>query len=44
MDIAFVGVGYVGLVSGVMMSHLGHNVTCLDTDVSKIEQLYCFKF
>ncbi|WPY00991.1 UDP-glucose/GDP-mannose dehydrogenase family protein [Candidatus Trichorickettsia mobilis] len=39
MDIAFIGVGYVGLVSGVMMSYLGHNVTCIDTDVFKIEQL-----
>ncbi|WP_316354243.1 UDP-glucose dehydrogenase family protein [Candidatus Trichorickettsia mobilis] len=39
MDIAFIGVGYVGLVSGVMMSYLGHNVTCIDTDILKIEQL-----
>ncbi len=34
-----IGTGYVGLVSGVMMSYLGHDVTCLDTDISKINQL-----
>ncbi|KAJ6645024.1 hypothetical protein Bhyg_00225 [Pseudolycoriella hygida] len=31
--------GYVGLVSGTMMSYLGHNVTCLDLDAHKIAQL-----
>lgn len=36
MDITFIGAGYVGLVSGIMMSHLGHNVTCIDTDQDKI--------
>ncbi len=35
----FIGTGYVGLVSGIMMSYLGHDVTCLDTDISKIDQL-----
>ncbi|RYE06175.1 MAG: UDP-glucose/GDP-mannose dehydrogenase family protein [Rickettsiaceae bacterium] len=39
MNITFIGVGYVGLVSGVMMSSFGYNVTCLDTDKIKIEQL-----
>lgn len=39
MKITFVGTGYVGLVSGVMMSHLGHDVTCLDLDMNKIEML-----
>jgi UDPglucose 6-dehydrogenase len=39
MNITFIGTGYVGLVSGVMMSHLGHNVTCLDTDSDKIAGL-----
>lgn len=36
MNITFVGIGYVGLVSAVMMSHLGHNITCIDTDQEKI--------
>src|SRR4051794_17258513 len=39
MKITFSGSGYVGLVSGVMMSHLGHFVTCLDIDKSKINKL-----
>lgn len=39
MNITFIGTGYVGLVSGIMMSYLGHNVSCLDTDTQKIVQL-----
>lgn len=39
MNITFIGSGYVGLVSGVMMSYLGHNVTCLDNDEAKISKL-----
>lgn len=39
MKITFIGSGYVGLVSGVMMSHLGHFVTCLDIDKAKISKL-----
>ena len=39
MKITFVGTGYVGLVSGVMMSHLGHDVVCLDVDRDKINTL-----
>lgn len=39
MKISFIGTGYVGLVSGVMMSHLGHEVICLDVDQNKIDQL-----
>lgn len=39
MNITFIGAGYVGLVSGTMFAHLGHNVTCLDTDQHKITQL-----
>ena len=39
MKITFIGSGYVGLVSSVMMSHLGHSVTCLDIDKVKINQL-----
>jgi len=43
MKIAFIGSGYVGLVSGVMMSHLGHEVTCIDTDLAKITSLQQLK-
>lgn len=39
MNITFIGSGYVGLVAGVMMSYLGHNVTCLDNDEAKISKL-----
>ncbi|MFY9589829.1 UDP-glucose dehydrogenase family protein [Rickettsia endosymbiont of Halotydeus destructor] len=39
MNITFIGCGYVGLVSGTVMSHLGHNVVCLDTDQTKIAKL-----
>lgn len=39
MKISFIGTGYVGLVSGVMMSHMGHDVVCIDIDESKINKL-----
>ena len=39
MHLVFIGTGYVGLVSGVMMAHMGHHIICLDSDESKIEAL-----
>jgi UDPglucose 6-dehydrogenase len=39
MDVAVVGTGYVGLVTGVMLAHLGHRVTCVDQDAAKVEAL-----
>ena len=36
MKIAVVGTGYVGLVTGVSLSEIGHNVICIDTDEEKI--------
>ena len=39
MDIAVVGIGYVGLVSATCFAELGANVRCIDTDRNKIEQL-----
>ncbi|WP_071134830.1 UDP-glucose dehydrogenase family protein [Millionella massiliensis] len=39
MKIAIVGTGYVGLVTGTCFAELGVEVTCVDTDTSKIESL-----
>jgi UDPglucose 6-dehydrogenase len=39
MQIAMIGTGYVGLVSGACFSDFGHVVTCIDKDAKKIEQL-----
>jgi Predicted UDP-glucose 6-dehydrogenase len=39
MNIAIVGVGYVGLVSGACFSKMGLNVVCADIDENKIQRL-----
>lgn len=39
MRVAMIGTGYVGLVSGTCFSDFGHDVTCVDTDIAKIERL-----
>ncbi len=39
MDIAVVGTGYVGLVTGTCLAETGNNVTCIDIDVSKVEKM-----
>ncbi|MBP1157456.1 MULTISPECIES: UDP-glucose/GDP-mannose dehydrogenase family protein [unclassified Paenibacillus] len=39
MKIAVVGTGYVGLVTGVCLSEIGHEVTCIDIDSQKIEMM-----
>ncbi|WP_071146532.1 UDP-glucose dehydrogenase family protein [Bacteroides ihuae] len=39
MNIAIVGTGYVGLVSGACFSEMGINVTCVDIDENKVRKL-----
>ena len=36
MNIAIVGSGYVGLVTGACFAEIGVNVTCVDVDRNKI--------
>jgi len=39
MNIAMIGSGYVGLVSGACFADFGHNVVCVDADAGKIARL-----
>ncbi len=39
MKLCMIGVGYVGLVSGVCFSDLGNDVICLDKNKEKINNL-----
>ena len=39
MDLAIIGSGYVGLVTGACFADVGHNVICVDNDLEKIEAL-----
>ena len=39
MNIAIVGTGYVGLVSGTCFTEMGAHVTCVDVDAQKIQKL-----
>ena len=39
MRVTVIGTGYVGTVTGACLAFLGHRVTCVDTDLSKIEKL-----
>lgn len=39
MRITIAGTGYVGLVTGVCLASIGHEVTCLDLDEEKVKAL-----
>ena len=39
MNIAVVGTGYVGLVSGTCFAEMGNDVTCVDIDSEKVDKL-----
>lgn len=39
MKITVVGTGYVGLVTGACLAEMGNDVTCVDVDEKKIQQL-----
>ena len=41
MNIAIVGTGYVGLVTGACFSQMGIDVTCVDVDSAKIARIAC---
>lgn len=38
MNIAIVGTGYVGLVSGTCLADFGNHVICVDIDEQKVEK------
>ena len=39
MRVSVIGTGYVGLVTGIALAHIGHKVTCVDINNDKIEKL-----
>jgi len=39
MNIAVVGTGYVGLVTGTCFAEMGNHVTCVDIDANKVEKM-----
>jgi UDPglucose 6-dehydrogenase len=38
-DVGVIGTGYVGLVTGTCLSHLGHRVVCVDKDEERVREL-----
>lgn len=39
MNLAVIGTGYVGLVTGTCLAEMGNRVVCIDVDQAKVEQL-----
>lgn len=39
MKVTIIGSGYVGLVSGVCLAHIGHEVVCVDKNEARIEDI-----
>ncbi len=39
MNIAVIGTGYVGLVTGTCFAEMGNQVTCVDIDVAKVKSM-----
>ncbi|WP_209121467.1 UDP-glucose/GDP-mannose dehydrogenase family protein [Alkalihalobacillus sp. BA299] len=39
MNISVIGTGYVGLVTGVCLAEIGHQVTCIDVNNEKVKML-----
>jgi UDPglucose 6-dehydrogenase len=39
MNIVVAGTGYVGLVTGACLAHVGHRVVCIDIDEKKVEKM-----
>ncbi len=39
MKVSVVGTGYVGLVSGVCLAEMGHQVICVDVDQAKVDKI-----
>lgn len=39
MRVAVAGTGYVGLVTGVVLAHIGHDVICVDIDEDKVKRM-----
>ncbi|AHB87651.1 UDP-glucose dehydrogenase UgdH [Thermosynechococcus sp. NK55a] len=39
MRVCVIGTGYVGLVTGVCLAHIGHEVICIDNNIDKVKLL-----
>jgi UDPglucose 6-dehydrogenase len=39
MQVCVIGTGYVGLVTGACLAHIGHDVICIDNNATKVAQM-----